>query len=97
MNYLTFSEDQLIDTEQGDWKFKLKPKETQKEFYPLKKAILNWTRNNYLQLVESNSDIAKSCMVGSLSFDENNNRIVKTYIRFLSKEEPKEYLDLIKI
>ena len=32
MNYLTFSEDQLIDTEQGDWKFKLKPKETQKEF-----------------------------------------------------------------
>lgn len=27
-----FSEDQLIDTEQGEWKYKLKPKETQKEF-----------------------------------------------------------------
>ncbi len=27
-----FSEDQLIDPEQGEWKYKLKPKEIQKEF-----------------------------------------------------------------
>lgn len=27
-----FSKDQLIDPEQGEWKFKLKPKETQIEF-----------------------------------------------------------------
>lgn len=32
MNCLVFSEDQLIDTELGEWKYKPKPKEIQKEF-----------------------------------------------------------------
>ena len=32
MNCLAFSEDQLINPELGEWKYKPKPKEIQKEF-----------------------------------------------------------------
>lgn len=62
----------------------------------LHKAVLQWTKNNYLKIFEENPDVAESCLIGSISFDKENNRLVKTYIKGLDKEEPKEYLLLTK-
>lgn len=62
--------------------------------YPLRKAVINWTKKNFLKLYKNNHLIAESCLIGSLGFDKDNNRLYKTYNRGLRLEEPKEYLDL---
>ena len=62
--------------------------------YPLRKVVVNWTKRNYLWLREKNPDIADACLVGSISFDKNNRRLVKTYMKGLRREVPREYLDL---
>lgn len=38
--------------------------------------------------------VAKSCLIGSISFDEEKSRLLKTYARGLNLEPPKEYLAL---
>ncbi|MEE8114258.1 MAG: hypothetical protein V3T23_07870 [Nitrososphaerales archaeon] len=64
------------------------------EEYPLQKAVLAWTRKNYLRLRSIQPEVAQSCLIGSISFDEQDTRLVKTYIKGLSLEAPKEYLEL---
>jgi hypothetical protein len=64
------------------------------DYYPLHKAVLAWTSNNYLRLKNIQPDVAKSCLIGSISFDEQGTRLVKTYFKGLSLEPPKEYLEL---
>jgi hypothetical protein len=66
------------------------------EEYPLRRAVLNWTRKNYLKLVKVQPDVAAAVPTGAITFDAENNRFVKTYFRGLQLEEPKEYLDLEK-
>jgi hypothetical protein len=65
-----------------------------KNDYPLHKALLAWTRNNYLRLKTIHPAIARSCLLGSISFEEQSNRLVKTYFKGLELEAPKDYLDL---
>lgn len=65
-----------------------------KEYYPLHKAIIAWTRKNYLRLKNIHPEVAKSCLIGSISFDEQGNRLVKTYPKHLHLEAPKDYLEL---
>lgn len=63
--------------------------------YPLHKAVLAWTRKNYLRLRSIQPEVAQSCLIGSISFEEQNARLVnKTYSKGLSLEVPKEYLEL---
>ncbi len=64
------------------------------EEYPLHKAVLAWTRKNYLRLRSIQPEVAQSCLIGSISFDEKNSRLVKTFSKGLSLEPPKEYLEL---
>jgi hypothetical protein len=66
-----------------------------KAIYPLHKAVLSWTKKNYLRLRSIHPEVADACLIGSISFDEENARLVKTYIKGLSLEAPKEYLELI--
>jgi hypothetical protein len=66
------------------------------EEYPLRKAVLNWTRKNYLRLIEVQPEVAAACLAGRVTFDADNSRLVKTYIKGLDREAPKEYLDLEK-
>lgn len=63
-------------------------------YYPLHKVVLAWTRDNYLRLKSIQPEVAESCLIGSISFDEQGNRLVKTYAKGLSLEAPKEYLEL---
>lgn len=62
--------------------------------YPLRKAILRWTRENYMNIVDMNPDIAEYCLSGGVSFDAGNERLVKTYMRGTNREPPREYLIL---
>ena len=62
--------------------------------YPLARAIHSWARKNYLRLRHANREVAEWVLLGSLSFDEVGNHLVKTFAKGLSPEPPKEYLDL---
>ena len=63
--------------------------------FPLHKVVIAWAKKYYLGLVNANSDVAKSCLIGSISFDENKMCLIKTYDKGLKLEAPKQYLYLI--
>jgi hypothetical protein len=65
-----------------------------KSYFALTKALRAWTKKHYMVLRQVQPDVAASCLVGSITFDEANRRLVKTYIKGLSLEPPKEYLEL---
>jgi len=65
-----------------------------RQTYPLRKAVLDWTRKNYLSIERANPDIATYCLSGGVSFDAENKRLVKTYLRGTNLESPREYLQL---
>lgn len=69
-------------------------KKTMHDSYALTKATESWATKNYLKLRKQNSDVADSVLIGSISYDEKRKRLVKTYIKGLSKTAPQEYLDL---
>lgn len=60
----------------------------------LRAAVLSWTRKNYLRLREVHPPVADSCLMGGISFDCENDRLVKTYAQGLGLEPSREYLDL---
>jgi hypothetical protein len=64
------------------------------EEYALRKVILAWTKKNFLTLYARLPDVAEAAIMGSITFDKENNRLVKTYLKGLSREAPKEFLDL---
>jgi len=63
---------------------------------PLHKAMLSWVRKNYLTLRAKHPHIADACLIGSISYDEKEKRLVKTYIRGLESKAPTEFLFLGK-
>lgn len=65
--------------------------------YSLHIAILNWAKNNYLWLRSANLEVAESCLIGGISFDEQNSRLVKTYEKGLESEPYKESLQLLPL
>ncbi|HAU0239642.1 TPA: hypothetical protein ACT9MC_001126 [Legionella pneumophila] len=69
-------------------------KDSGRAYYPLRYIAINWTKKNYLSLRKENPDVADACLIGSISFDKENSRLVKTYFKGLNLEAPKEYLDL---
>lgn len=70
-------------------------KDIHKMEYPLKKTVLKWTKNNYLELRKKNLDVAESCLIGDISFDIYNKRLVKTFVTGLKHKTYKsEYFDL---
>ena len=64
------------------------------EEYALRKVILAWTKKNFLTLHARLPDVAEAAIMGSITFDKENNRLVKTYLKGLSREALKEFLDL---
>jgi hypothetical protein len=65
-------------------------------YYPLHCVIIAWVKYNYLQLVAVQPDVAESCIFGWISFEAKKSRLVKTYIKGLNLEAPKDYLELKK-
>ncbi len=65
-----------------------------KEYYALRKVILEWTKRNYLYLRSLNKILADKCLVGSISYDDSKHRLVKTYISILGRPPKQDFLDL---
>ena len=61
------------------------------EEYALRKVILAWTKKNFLTLYARLPDVAEAAIMGSITFDKENNRLVKRYLKGLSREAPKSY------
>jgi hypothetical protein len=60
----------------------------------LKAAVLTWMQKSYLRLREVNAEIADACLIGSITFDAEQSRLVKTYAKGLRTEPVREYLPL---
>ncbi|OGI46832.1 MAG: hypothetical protein A2637_07015 [Candidatus Muproteobacteria bacterium RIFCSPHIGHO2_01_FULL_65_16] len=60
----------------------------------LKAAVLAWTQRNYLRLRKVNAEVADTCLIGSITFDAEQSRLVKTYAKGLRPDPDREYLPL---
>ena len=60
----------------------------------LQKAIIAWTKRNFVKLWDINPEVAESGLPAGLAFDRENHRLVKTYAKGLRREAPKVYLEL---
>lgn len=68
-----------------------------KEYRPLHRVLIAWTRKNYESLRETNLEVAEACLVDGMSYDSENRRLVKTYpAGGLRKEPHYMYLDLLR-
>lgn len=65
-----------------------------RDYAALNAAVLAWTQRNYLRLREVNAKIADACLIGSITFDAEQSRLVKTYAKGLQPEPDREYLPL---
>jgi hypothetical protein len=65
-----------------------------KEFYPLQAAALRWTEANYLKLVADHPKVAEACLQGSISYDADNHRLVKTFSGATEPEPDRDYLNI---
>ncbi len=63
-----------------------------RDYAALKAAMLAWTQRNYLHLRQVNAEIADACLIGSITFDAEQSRLVKTYAKGLRPEPDREYL-----
>jgi len=66
----------------------------ERDYLALHRVLLAWAKRNYRRLYDTYPEVAEACLVGSLSFEVRENRLVKTYAKFLSREVPREYLEL---
>lgn len=58
----------------------------------LKAAVLPWVQKNYKKLRATNSEIADACLIGGITYDAKESRLVKTYLKGLNPEPDREYL-----
>ncbi len=66
-----------------------------KDSRALQKAVLRWTKKNFVWLHEHNPRVAGACLVDGMSYDAENLRLVKTYPAGGLRREPHYvYLDL---
>jgi hypothetical protein len=75
----------------------LKPgqkKDYRSQEYPLRKAVISWTRRKYLWLVKKQHFVAESVLRSTITFDARNKRLVKTYNKGLSLKPQQEFLAL---
>lgn len=64
------------------------------DYAALKAAVLTLTQRNYLRLRERNVEIADACLIGSITFDAEQSRLIKTYAKGLKPEPDREFLPL---
>lgn len=64
-----------------------------REDYALRVCVINWAKKNKMLLTE-HPNVAKACLQGSVTYDLENHRLVKTFGDETAKEVPKEFLIL---
>jgi len=65
-----------------------------REALALMRAVLSWTARNYLQLWLTKPEMAKECLIGSVTFDEVTQRLAKTYLSMPDEPPNRQYLEL---
>ncbi len=60
----------------------------------LQKAILSWTKKNFAWLHAHRPRIAEACLLGSITYDAEHRRLVKTYASALESEPKRDYFDV---
>lgn len=58
------------------------------------RLLLRWFAARYLTLRRDYPDVAEACLVGGITFDEENLRLVKTYAKMTKPEPARRYLAL---
>lgn len=66
----------------------------EREYWPLAKTVNSLAKRNYMKLRKDLPDVADAVLIGSVTFDEGNRRLVKTFAKGLEKEPARRYLDL---
>jgi hypothetical protein len=64
------------------------------EEFPIRRAVIGWTRKNYLWLVKRSPQVAKAVLIADLSFDPKRKRLIKTYFRGLNRRAAQSILPL---
>ncbi|MFL9825998.1 hypothetical protein, partial [Rhodoplanes sp. SY1] len=62
--------------------------------YPLRRAVVLWTRKNYVALTHKHPKVAAAVLIGTITYDERGYRLQKTYAEGLSLVAPVDVLDL---
>lgn len=65
-----------------------------REEYQLRVSIISWAQRNYAKLVEKQHKVAAAALMGTVSYDEANCRLVKTYREGLDLKVPQVFLQL---
>jgi hypothetical protein len=65
-----------------------------REFSGLHKIVIKWLQKNYLEMRNNSPKVADACLLGSISFDETSQAIVKTYMHNLGVRPREERLEL---
>lgn len=60
----------------------------------LQKAVLSWTKKNFAWLHAYRSRVAEACMLGSITYDAEHRRLLKTYPSGLEREPKRDYFDV---
>ncbi len=73
---------------------KIHPGTYGREYRALAKAIQAWAHRGYLKLRQTMPRVADAVLIGSITYDEQNNRLIKTYLQGLRDEPSRDYLSL---
>lgn len=65
-----------------------------KLYYALHKAVISWTKKNFLRIYDYNPDIANCCLMGSMQFDEKREAIVRVSNKHLDGSISEAILEL---
>ena len=71
-----------------------KKRDFRSQEFALRKVVISWAKRNYLWMVGRSPKAAAAALMGMISFDAENRRLVKTYSEGLRAEPPREYLCL---
>lgn len=75
--------------------FTIKQSDYYKDSRALHKAVLTWTKKNYVWLHGYNQRIAEKCLVDGMTYDVDNRRLVRTYpVEGIRREPSHVYLEL---
>ncbi len=62
--------------------------------YAIRKAVVRWTTKYFLSLHAAQPYVAETCLLGPITLDEKNSRLVRTYSRNLDLEQHRDFLGL---
>jgi hypothetical protein len=65
-----------------------------REDYALRVCVIGWTKKNYKNLIADHPKVARACLPGFVTYDQEKHQLVKTFNDATRKELPREVLTL---